>query len=174
MAKRMKRQGKARSKASTKAKATRTAKRAGASRAARSRATTAGKPAAAQTKGLQHMAVGLTANDAAASIKWYGDVLGFSLKERWEKDGVFLGGSLANGGVAVNIGQDDWKLGRDRKKGQGVRIFITTAGDIDAYARSITSRGVTLEHEPKDEWGFRAFSVADPDGYKITFLKPLK
>ena len=174
MATKMKRQARARSKSSTKAKATRTARRAGASRAAQARATTRRKPAAAQTKGLQTMAVGLTANDAAASIKWYGDVLGFSLKERWEEEGTFLGGSVVNGGVTVNINQDDWKLGRDRKKGQGVRIFITTAGDIDAYAKSITSRGVTLEHEPNDEWGFRAFSVADPDGYKITFLKPLK
>lgn len=130
--------------------------------------------ASANTKGLQHMAAGFTADDAAASIKWYCDVLGFSVAERWEKDGTFLGGSVVNGRVAINIGQDDWKLGRDRKKGQGVRIFITTADDIDTYAKAITSRGATLEHEPKDEWGFRAFSVSDPDGYKITFLRPLK
>ena len=132
------------------------------------------KAAAAKPKGLQHMSAGFTANDAAASIKWYCDVLGFSLKERWEKDGTFLGGSVVHGQVAINIGQDDWKLGRDRKKGQGVRLFISTADDIDTYAKAITSRGGTLEHAPKDEWGFRAFSVSDPDGYKITFLRPLK
>jgi uncharacterized glyoxalase superfamily protein PhnB len=101
-------------------------------------------------------------------------VLGFSLKERWEENGTFLGGTVAKGGAAINIGQDDWKLGRDRKKGQGVRLFITTADDIDTYARAITSRGGTLDHEPKDDWGFRAFSVADPDGYKITFMRPLE
>ena len=132
------------------------------------------KPAGPRPKGLQSIAAGLTANDAAASIKWYCDVLGFSLKERWEKEGTFLGGSVVHGGVTINIGQDDWKLGRDRKKGQGVRFFITTADDIDTYVKGITSRGGTLDHEPKDEWGFRAFSIADPDGYKITFLRPLK
>ena len=120
------------------------------------------------------MGAGITANDAAASIKWYCDVLGFSLKERWEQEGQFLGGTVVSGGVSINIFQDDWKLGRDRKKGQGVRLFITTADDIDKYARAITSRGGTLDHEPKDDWGFRAFSIADPDGYKITIMRPLK
>jgi len=154
-------------------KATPTLKRAGAAKAARSRAKAGSKPAAARAKGPQSVAVGLTANDAAASIKWYCDVLGFSLKERWDEGG-FVGGSVVNGGATINIGQDDWKLGRDRKKGQGVRIFITTADDIDKYARAITSRGGTLDHEPKSEWKFRAFAITDPDGYKLTFMRPLK
>ena len=122
---------------------------------------------------MQSVAVGFTVNDANASITWYCDVLGFSLKERWDQDG-FLGGSVVQGGVTINIGQDDWKLGRDRIKGQGVRIFITTADDIDTYARAIASRGGTADHEPKDDWGFRAFSISDPDGYKLTFMRPLK
>ena len=174
MARKMKRQTKSRSKSRAKAKAPRALRRVTASRTTRPRAKAVPKPAGPRPKGLQSIAAGLTANDAAASIKWYCDVLGFSLKERWEKEGTFLGGSVVHGGVTINIGQDDWKLGRDRKKGQGVRLFITTADDIDGYAGGITARGQTLEHEPKDEWGFRAFSIADPDGYKITFLRPLK
>ena len=164
----MKRQTKARSvkprsKSSTKAKATPARKSA-----------PARKPAPARVKGMQSVAAGFTVNDANASIKWYCDVLGFKLAERWEKDGVFLGGSVVQGGVTINIGQDDWKQGRDRQKGQGVRIYITTADDVDAYAKAITSRGGTLDHDPRDDWGFRAFSVSDPDGYKITVMKPLK
>src|SRR5689334_7976194 len=116
MAKKMKRQSKARSKSSPKKSPSK------AKAAPRSSAKAARKPAAAPAKGLQEIAVGSTANDAEASIKWYCDVLGFSVAERWEKDGVFLGASVVNGPVTVNIGQDDWKLGRDRQKGQGVRI----------------------------------------------------
>jgi len=176
MAKKMKRPTKARSKSSVKAKAkgTRARTRAGASRADRSRAKAGRKPAAARAKGLQSVAPGFTVNDATASIKWYCDVLGFSPKERWVQEGTFLGGSVVHGDVTINIGQDDWKLGRDRKKGQGVRVYITTADNIDTYARAITSRGGTLEHEPRDEWGVRAFSISDPDGYKITFMRPLE
>ena len=158
MAKKTKRPARARSKSSAKA---------------RPRAKSARQPAAGRAKGLQSVAAGFTANDAAASIKWYCDVLGFKVKERWEQEGTFLGGSVVQGGVTINIGQDDWKLGRDRKKGQGVRLYITTADDVDKYAKAITSRGATLDHEPKSDWGLRAFSITDPDGYKITFMRPL-
>lgn len=120
------------------------------------------------------MTPGFTVNDAAATIKWYCDVLGFAPDERWEHEGTFLGGSVVHGKLTINIGQDDWKLGRDRKKGQGVRLYVTVTGDIDAYANAIKSRGWTLDHEPKDEWGVRAFGVTDPDGYKITFMRELK
>ena len=41
-------------------------------------------------------------------------------------------------------------------------------------ADRIKARGGTLAQEPKDDWGMRAFSVEDPDGYKITFYTPLK
>jgi catechol 2,3-dioxygenase-like lactoylglutathione lyase family enzyme len=177
----MTRKTKARSNSPAKSGTKRAAKRgrapkrvAAAKRAAPSRAKASRKPAAPRAKGPQDVAASFTANDAAASVKWYTDVLGFSVKERWEQEGSFLGATLVNGKASINIGQDDWKLGRDRKKGQGVRLFITTADDIDKYASAITSRGGTLDHEPKDDWGFRAFSIADPDGYKITFMRPLK
>lgn len=165
MAKKVKRQTRARSKSSAKARPR--------AKAARKPAAVR-KPAAGRAKGLQSVAAGLTVNDASASIKWYCDVLGFKVKERWEQEGTFLGGSVVQGRVTINIGQDDWKLGRDRQKGQGVRLYITTADDIDKYARAITSRGATLDHAPKDDWGFRVFSLADPDGYKITIMRPLK
>jgi hypothetical protein len=60
------------------------------------------------------VAPGFTANAAAASIKWYRDVPGFAVKERWEHGGQFHGAQIVSGAVTINIGQDDWKLGRDR------------------------------------------------------------
>ncbi len=159
MARKAKRQTKARKKASPKARA---------------RAKTVRKSPVARVKGPQSLAAGFTANDAEASIKWYCDVLGFKVEERWENEGTFLGASVTHGAVTINIGQDDWKLGRDRKKGQGVRLFVTTADDVDSYAKGITSRGGTLDHAPKDDWGFRAFSITDPDGYKLTFMRSLR
>jgi catechol 2,3-dioxygenase-like lactoylglutathione lyase family enzyme len=155
-------------------KGIRAARRSGAAKTPSSRARKAARTAAPRAKGPQDLSVSFTANDAAASIKWYCDVLGFSVTERWENEGTFVGASLANGRATINISQDDWKLGRDRKKGQGVRVFITTADDIDTYATAITSRGGTLDGEPRDDWGFRAFSLTDPDGFKITFMRPLK
>jgi catechol 2,3-dioxygenase-like lactoylglutathione lyase family enzyme len=120
------------------------------------------------------VAPGFTANDAAASIKWYCDVLGFTVKERWEHEGQFRGAQIASGAVTINIGQDDWKLGRDRVKGQGSRMYIMTGPGIDEYAEAIKARGGRLDHEPQDGWGMRSFSINDPDGVKLTFMTPAK
>jgi uncharacterized glyoxalase superfamily protein PhnB len=130
--------------------------------------------AAAGGIGLLSVAPGFTANDAAATIKWYCDVLGFTVKERWEHDGQFHGAQIASGGVTINIGQDDWKLGRDRVKGQGTRQYIMMGADIDQYATAIKARGGRLDHEPQDGWGMRAFSISDPDGFKLTFMTMAK
>ena len=123
---------------------------------------------------LMSISPGFTANDAAATIKWYCDVLGFTVIERWEHEGQFLGAQIGSGAVSINVGQDDWKMGRDRIKGQGTRIYITTGPDIDAYAAAVKARGGTLAEDLQDGWGMRAFSINDPDGFKITFYTMLK
>ena len=119
---------------------------------------------------LMRAAPGFTVNDAAASLKWYCDVLGFTAGERWEYEGQFHGGQVVSGPVAINISQDDWKMGRDRVKGQGMSTYIMMGPDIDQYARAIKARGGRLDHEVSEAWGMRSFSITDPDGFKLTFM----
>jgi uncharacterized glyoxalase superfamily protein PhnB len=166
---------------SAKKKASRTASRkAMPKRTAAKSATKTAKPKAARTparKGghaFTSLTPGFTVNDAVASVAWYRDVLGFSVRQKWEHEGKFLGAEMTSGAVTLNLGQDDWKLGRDRNKGQGTRMYIMTGPDIDGFAEQIKARGASLDHEPKDEWGVRAFGLTDPDGYKLTFMTPLK
>ena len=162
---------------SKKALKAKTAMRAPAKAAARKPVKKAAMKAAAKSSkkpGLLSVAPGFTANDAAASIKWYCDVLGFTVKERWEHEGEFRGAQIASGAVTISIGQDDWKLGRDRLKGQGTRQYIMTGPDIDKYASAIKARGGRLDHEPQDGWGMRTFSITDPDGFKLTFMTRAK
>jgi uncharacterized glyoxalase superfamily protein PhnB len=110
-----------------------------------------------------------TVNDLEKSLAWYRDVLGFSVEETWDDAGKVVGVSLRAGGVSFMIGQDDWKKGRDRKKGEGFRMFCMTKKNIDALAERIKARGGTLDHEPTDQsWGVRDISLTDPDGFKIT------
>ena len=110
-----------------------------------------------------------TVNDLQKSLAWYRDVLGFALDERWEQDGKLLGVSLLAGDVTFMIAQDDWKKGRDRKKGEGFRLYCATTQDVDALAGGIKARGGKLDQEPADQpWGSRDFSLTDPDGFKIT------
>jgi hypothetical protein len=41
---------------------------------------------------------------------------------------------LRAGEARINLSQDDWKKGRDRQKGVGMRIFVSTTQDIDQLA----------------------------------------
>ncbi len=116
----------------------------------------------------------MTVNDLGKSLAWYRDVLGCQIGELWQHDGVVMGAELKAGDVALMISQDDWKMGRDRVKGAGIRLYCSTTQDVDKMAAGIKARGGTLASEPKDEWGMRAFAIADPDGFKITIAKTLK
>ena len=139
---------------------------------------TSAKPARAkkdESLRLTSAGPGLTVNDVEKSLAWYRDVLGFTVGERWENDGKLMGVELSAGEVMFMIGQDDWKKGRDRVKGVGVRLYCTTGQDIDRLASRIKAQGGTLTQEPTDKpWGMRDLAVDDPDGYKITIAKNLK
>lgn len=110
----------------------------------------------------------LTVNDLQESIRFF-EALGFGVDERWEDNGVLLGVMMKAGNAYIGLSQDDWKKGRDRRKGVGMRIFIGTAQNVDDLAAEAKAAGVTLDEEPHDtEWGSRAFVVTEPSGFKLT------
>jgi uncharacterized glyoxalase superfamily protein PhnB len=113
----------------------------------------------------------LTVDDLQKSIAFY-EALGFTIDERWEDQGTLLGVMLRAGGIQLGLNQDDWKKGRDRKKGLGVRLSIsTTPGDVDEMAKRARNAGVTLTSDPHDtEWKTRAFEVSDPSGFLLTIF----
>ena len=158
-------------------KKTANSKKASAKAPAKRPAAKAAKAKSGKNDGLRLTSVSpsLTVNDIDKSLAWYRDVLGFTVDNRWENDGKLMGAEMKAGNVLFMIGQDDWKKGRDRAKGVGVRIYCETDQDIDRLAARIKANGGTLAQEPKDQpWGMRDLAVDDPDGYKITIAKELK
>jgi len=122
-----------------------------------------------ETLRLRDVAPGFTVSDLHASLAWYRDVVGFVVKQRWEHEGELRGVELGAGTVSFYLWQDDWKKGRARKKGEGCRIYCSTAQDVDGLAAAVKSRGGVLEYEPRDQpWGGRDFALVAPDGFKIT------
>lgn len=131
--------------------------------------------AGAKTLKMGSASPALTVNDLEKSLSWYRDIVGFVVEERWEQEGKLTGVSLRAGNVIFMIGQDDWKKGRDRKKGEGFRLYCTTTQDVDALPKGIVARGGTLEQEPRDQpWGTRDFALTDPDGFKITIAAEMR
>jgi uncharacterized glyoxalase superfamily protein PhnB len=109
-----------------------------------------------------------TVDDLQKSITFY-QALGFAVDERWEDNGKLLGVMMRAGKNEIGLSQDDWKKGRDRKKGVGMRVFMSTTQNVDEIAARAKSAGVALNSEPHDtEWKSRAFEVTDPSGFQLT------
>ncbi len=110
-----------------------------------------------------------TVDDLQKSITFY-EALGFAVDERWEDNGKLLGVMMRAGKNQFGLSQDDWKQGRDRKKGVGMRVFMSTTQNVDEIAARAKSAGITLKSEPHDtEWkDGRAFEVTDPSGFLLT------
>jgi uncharacterized glyoxalase superfamily protein PhnB len=110
----------------------------------------------------------LTVDDLQQSIKFY-EGLGFAVDERWEDKGVLQGVMLRAGDYMLGLSQDDWKKGRDRQKGIGMRVHIGTTQNVDDLAARAKAAGVKLDTEPYNTpWNSRAFDVTDPTGFKLS------
>ena len=110
----------------------------------------------------------LTVDNLQQSVAFF-EGLGFGIEERWEENGVLQGVSLRAGEARINLSQDDWKKGRNRQKGVGMRLFVNTKQDIDQLAADARKAGVTLAAEPHDTpWGSRAFDATEPSGFTVT------
>jgi uncharacterized glyoxalase superfamily protein PhnB len=119
---------------------------------------------------LRDIAPGFTVNDLQQSIAFYVDALGFTVHERWETGGELQGVMLRAGNCRVGLSQDDFAKGRDRPKGIGMSVWLTTIQDLESVVARLKEAGVVLEQELAEQpWGGRAFTVVDPDGFRITF-----
>ena len=110
----------------------------------------------------------LTVDDLQKSVAFF-EGLGFGVEERWEEKGTLLGVMLRAGQAQIGLSQDDWKKGRDRRKGEGMRLTLNTGQNIDQLAADAKKAGIALDTEPHDtDWGSRAFEVTEPSGFKLT------
>ena len=118
-----------------------------------------------ETLRLREFEPTFTVNDIERSVRFYTEVLGFIVIEQMS-DGAALQGVLLKAGTCkLGLSQDDWAKGRDRKKGEGVRIWCNTVQDIDALAVRIRGAGGVLSDEPKNQLdGDESISVGDGSG----------
>ena len=121
---------------------------------------------------LRSVAASLTVNDLEKSIAWYRDVLGFTPGERWSEGDKLRGIQMKAGACDIMLNQDDFAKGRDRKKGEGLRLWAATIQDITTVAARVKAAGWRLDREPSETpWGDWAFALTDPDGFKLTIIQ---
>ncbi len=117
---------------------------------------------------IKSLVLSLTVDDIKASIAFY-EALGFVIDEKWEESGVLTSAMMRAGGQHLGINQDDWKKGRERRKGIGTRMHIETQDNIDEIAARAKAAGLELDVEPFDTaWNTRQFELTDPTGFKLS------
>ena len=123
-----------------------------------------------ETLRVQGIVPAFTATDLQASLTFYRDHLGFHVDQAHEWEGKVMGYTLVAGTQRLLLNQDDGAKGV-RVKGLGMRLYLEATQPVDQVAADIKARGGSLDSEPEDtEWGARAFSVTDPDGFNLTIL----
>lgn len=121
------------------------------------------------------ISVSLTAKNFEKSLKWYTEVLGFTLDRNYEREGKVVGAAIKAGDVTISLNQDDGKKGTDRIVGQGFSMMFTTTQSVDAVAARVKAAGGAIDMEPADmPWGARIFTLTDPDGYKLVVTSERK
>jgi uncharacterized glyoxalase superfamily protein PhnB len=121
----------------------------------------------------QNLGPALTVNDVERSFHFYTEGLGFAVSQKMEDNGKLQGALLTGGGAKLGLSQDDFAKGRDRVKGVGMSLYVETDQDLKALAEQAKAAGITLDGEPAPlPWGPMAFTVTDPDGFKLTFMNP--
>ena len=114
-----------------------------------------------------YLSASLTVKDVRTSVAWYRDVLGFTVSQEHERGGVLRAVSMSAGGAQILVSQDDGAKGTDRAKGEGISLMLTTE-NVDDLAAQAKAHGATLDSEPADMGGRRAFRLRDPDGFRLT------
>ena len=112
--------------------------------------------------GIRHVA--LFVADLAAAEQFWVDVMGYSVEWRPDPDNVYLVG-----------GRDNLALHRGEAAGGGrldhIGLAVPAAGDVDAWAAHLASRGVAVDKAPKTHRdGSRSLYFRAPDGLLVQII----
>ena len=114
----------------------------------------------------------LNVTDVERSSRWYQDVLGFAdVFTLRGHDGVSLLAHL-RWCTYADVLLTPTRVPIESPRGLGIALnFATTSAD--AVADQARTAGATILDGPTDRpWNARDVSIADPDGYRLTFTAP--
>jgi PhnB protein len=131
------------------------------------------------TPGGKMLSPTLMVEDIGKSLEFYTQTLGFEEIGRMAgPDGNLVFGNVKWKDIYIMFGSTAW-LPPEALPHRGVGVDFYIAGDkeddIDRYYLMLKEKGVNITKDIEDQfWGDRTFSIKDPDGYQLTFAKPVR
>jgi catechol 2,3-dioxygenase-like lactoylglutathione lyase family enzyme len=117
---------------------------------------------------MQRVVPAIPVTDVERARTFYADRLGFEVDWEWcdePEEPAFL--QLSRAGLSIYLSARP-----DRGPAGGLTYLYV--GDVDAWCRELSERGVGGEAPPRDRpWGNREWVVTDPDGNRICFASVL-
>jgi lactoylglutathione lyase len=118
----------------------------------------------------------LVVRDIAASIRFYTDVIGCTIKQTVPDAAPFVFVWLERDGVQIFLNDAktvEHDLPAAAKNVGGAGVFIIVDG-LDALHERVAPKTALAMELKTQFYGMREFAVADPDGYVITFAEPVE
>ena len=120
---------------------------------------------------LNALAPLLNVEDAARSIAFYADHLGFEIVRRSEIEGRVQWAALRHGDITLMINQTERAESDKRRErpsyGETVFYFyVESAPDLQA---ALAGRDIEVSEVTIEEYGLAEFRLRDPDGYELAF-----
>ena len=118
----------------------------------------------------------LAVRNVKETIEFYKNILGFETGMIFPDESNPEYADLSKDGmVMMFILTQNMGIGSDDKLGIGVNLYMEIDGYIDEYYAELKSKGVNIVADIKDEpYGVRDFTIADINGYQLTFTKRLE
>jgi lactoylglutathione lyase len=118
-------------------------------------------------------------DDLRACLRFYRDVMGFSVREDDESTNMYAELAIGDSGFIglYNRGAMARRVGRHTQGTDGDRldrvVLVLTTDDCDALTAELKGRGAVFETEPvTEDWGGRTAHLRDPAGNLIELLQP--
>jgi predicted enzyme related to lactoylglutathione lyase len=100
-------------------------------------------------------------HDLDEAVEWYTTVLGFEVESTWPPDTPNYAHFKAGGGATFAVMEAE---------GRGAR-FNFTVDDPDALWEQLKDRVTVIEPLFDTAYGTRKFTIADPDGNELGFVR---
>lgn len=123
---------------------------------------------------MNYLAPALNVRNLAESLRFYREVLGFDLWFQWGPEPeVYTTAGVSRGNVRFILDQEENPApAAPAVRGEGITLYIDVGdNDIDAYWEQVRQQARVLSPIADKPWGDRVFTVADPDGYRISFAR---